>query len=221
VPATESSAEEPADVPSEGERAARPTSAWQLIWELRLVLICTVGTSFLYGANIVLWGLYLKGLGANASLTAWSFALFSVPMVILAPRAGRLWGNVPRTIAIPLGAAALGAMAVVYGLVTVLPLAVGLTLVEGSLMALAMPITAAQIPLVVPERDIPRGYAMFGALDTTFGVIGTAGGGALVGFTDVRSTWFVCGAVCIAAAVVAWLVGQRPAAAVQTSEDPA
>jgi len=180
-----------------------------MAWQLRLVLVCTVGTSFLYGANVVLWGLYLKELGANPAVTAWSFATFSLPMVLVSPRAGRLWGKVPRSSAIVLGSMALGIMGLVYGAVRVMPVAVGLTLVEGTLMALTMPILAAHVPMVLAEKDIARGYALFGAVDITLGVIGTAAGGALVALTDVRSTWFICGVACIACAAIAWLLRER------------
>lgn len=177
----------------------------QLVRSLRLVLICTVGTSFLYGANVVLWGLYLKDLGASAAVTAWSFALFSAPMVLIAPRAGRLWRNVPRNAAVVIGSASLGVMAIIYATVRTAPLAVGLTLVEGSLMALTMPIMASQVSMAVSDEDTARGFALLGAVDTTSAVIGTALGGVLVLLTGIPSTWYICGGTCIACAAGAWL----------------
>lgn len=181
----------------------------RIVWSLRLILLCTLGTAMLYGANVVLWGLYLMDIGADASLTSWSFAIFSAPMVFLAPRAGRLWRDFPRTKAIPLGSAALGGMALVYGSVSSVPLAVSLALVEGAFMAMTMPIMAAQVPLIVAEEDIPSGYALFGALDTVVSVVGTAAGGALITLLGVSQTWYVFGYFCIGCAVVALFVGGR------------
>ncbi|GAA1798526.1 hypothetical protein GCM10009682_20140 [Luedemannella flava] len=202
------------DRPGSGSGTAR---AWRLAWTMRLVLLCTVGTSFLYGANVVLWGLYLKDLGANPAVTAWSFAVFSAPMVLISPRAGRIWGRVPRTAAITVGSVSLGAMAIVYGSVQNMPLAVALTLVEGSLMALTMPIIAAHVSALLPEKDVAHGYALYGGVDITLSVLGTAAGGGLIALIGVGPTWYVCGVLCIACAALAWALRTRP----QPVADPA
>ncbi|WP_034271748.1 MFS transporter [Actinospica robiniae] len=217
-------ASETAERDSEDDGAeANELTAVALLWRLRAVILCTLGTSVLYGANSVVWGLYLKDLGASGMLTSWSFAIFSIPMVFLASHAGRIWRSTPRGLAIPLGTLSLGGMALVYAYTTSAAAAVALTILEGSLMALTMPIIAAQVPLVLSKTDIGRGFAYYGALNTVVSVIGSVLGGLVMAEVGVRSTWLIFGGFCMACAVASAVLtsGQGGRSRVEQTEEPA
>ncbi|MFD0069325.1 MFS transporter, partial [Streptomyces sp. NPDC127574] len=148
-----------------------------LVWP---ALVLLFGITALYGGYSVVWAVYLRGLGAADSVVAWSMACLALPALLLSPRAGTLLRRVPRTTLIRCAALLLGVSACLYPLVDVTGVAVALSLTEGFLLAVALPLISAKVARDAGPDRTARAFGALGAADALGSGLGTAVAGVLL-----------------------------------------
>src|SRR5487761_316522 len=135
---------------------------------LRAVVTMTIGLGLLIGIYDVIWSLYMRQIGASDIIIGLSFTFFALPLVAATPFAGwasdrwdRRW--------LAFTSVALGSlMAVIYPFVNIIPVVIGVGVVEAALWAFTEPSMNSFLMEAVRDR---RGEAQ--------GVVGTAQSGSM------------------------------------------
>jgi MFS family permease len=149
---------------------------------IRAMVTLAIGLGLLIGIYDVIWSLYMRALGAGDFVIGLSFTLFALPLVVATPFAGwasdrwdRRW--------LAFGSVALGSlMALVYPLLTYIPVVIGVGVIEGALWAFTEPSMNSFLMDAVPDR---RGEAQ--------GVVGTAMSGSMAVGSLVAGALFAMG----------------------------
>jgi MFS family permease len=149
---------------------------------MRAVVTMTVGLGLLIGIYDVVWSLYMRSIGASDVVIGLSFTFFALPLVAATPFAGwasdrwdRRW--------LAFTSVALGSlMAVIYPFVNVIPVVIGVGVVEASLWAFTEPAMNSFLMEAVRDR---RGEAQ--------GVVGTAQSGSMAIGSLVGGSLFALG----------------------------
>ncbi|MFE9435271.1 MFS transporter [Streptomyces sp. NPDC006640] len=165
-----------------------------LVWP---ALVLLFGITALYGGYSVVWAVYLRGLGAADSVVAWSMACLALPALLLSPRAGSLLRRVPRTTLIRCAAILLGGSACLYPLVDVTGVAVALSLAEGFLLAVALPLISAKVARDAGPEHTARAFGALGAADALGSGLGTAVAGVLLAQGGAGLAFRFSGALCL------------------------
>ncbi|WP_406362811.1 MFS transporter [Streptomyces sp. NBC_00715] len=171
-----------------------PGALFGLVWP---ALVLLFGITALYGGYSVVWAVYLRGLGAADSIVAWSMACLALPALLLSPRAGSLLRRVPRTTLIRCAALLLGASACLYPLVDVTGVAVALSLAEGFLLAVALPLISAKVARDAGPEHTARAFGALGAADALGSGLGTAVAGVLLAQGGAGLAFRFSGALCL------------------------
>lgn len=167
---------------------------WKVLLVLTLAPVMVLASqSVLYGAHEVIWGLYLREIGTPDPAVAWSFATFSVAFAVAAPLLPKVLGNLPRVPVAAFGATGLAILSIVTSQITNWPLAIGLTLVEGVLMAATLPILFGTIKAVVGSEHVTGAFALLGAIASLGSVVATGATGIIIGQIGIRPTLFAFG----------------------------
>src|SRR6202521_722186 len=149
---------------------------------LRAVVTMTIGLGLLIGIYDVIWSLYMRQIGASDVVIGLSFTFFALPLVAATPFAGwasdrwdRRW--------LAFTSVALGSlMAVIYPFVNVIPVVIGVGVVEASLWAFTEPAMNSFLMEAVRDR---RGEAQ--------GVVGTAQSGSMAVGSLIGGSLFAFG----------------------------
>ncbi|MCX4919071.1 MFS transporter [Streptomyces sp. NBC_00687] len=176
-----------------------PGALFGLVWP---ALVLLFGITALYGGYSVVWAVYLRGLGAADSVVAWSMACLALPALLLSPRAGSLLRRVPRTMLIRCAALLLGASACLYPLVDVTGVAVALSLAEGFLLAIALPLISAKVARDAGPEHTARAFGALGAADALGSGLGTAVAGALLAQGGAGLAFRFSGVLCLVCAAL-------------------
>lgn len=168
-----------------------------LLGRLWPALVLLLGITALYGGYSVVWAVYLRGLGARDSLIAWSAACLALPALLLSPRAGSVLPRVPRTRLIRCAALLFGGTACLYPLLHTTAAAVALSLAEGVLLAIALPLISAKVARDAGPVHTTRAFGLLGAADALGSGLGTAVGGALLALGGAASAFRFSGALCL------------------------
>ncbi|MFJ3306308.1 MFS transporter [Streptomyces sp. NPDC086549] len=187
--------------PAMPERLATPP----LLRPLWPPLVLLLGITALYGGYSVVWAVYLRGLGAPDALIAWSAACLALPALVLSPRAGAVLPRVSRTVLIRCAALLLGCCACLYPLVGSVAAAVALSLTEGVLLAVALPLISAQVARDAGPGRTARAFGFLGTADALGSGLGTALGGALLARGGAAEAFRLSGALCLLCAAVSLL----------------
>lgn len=161
-----------------------------------------------------LWDRYLTDLGGGNSMVGFSFALYTIPFIILSSTGGRLadrhdphrlsmWSMV---LVVPVVSG--------YGLFSSLPPVIALNVIEGVVQALAYPAAAAAIAHAAPTGRASAAQGLAGASGllmaaviafispTVYGAFGGAADGANGGMVAFASVGVVMATLTISAAVI-------------------
>ncbi|MFJ4894729.1 MFS transporter [Streptomyces sp. NPDC088788] len=176
-----------------------PGALFALVWP---ALVLLFGITALYGGYSVVWAVYLRGLGAADSVVAWSMACLALPALLLSPRAGSLLRRVPRTTLIRCAALLLGASACLYPLVDVTGAAVALSLAEGFLLAVALPLISAKVARDAGPDHTARAFGALGAADALGSGLGTAAAGVLLAQGGTGLAFRFSGVLCLVCAAL-------------------
>lgn len=193
--------------PDPGSAPVSPGTLFGLLWP---ALVLLSGVTALYGGYSVVWAVYLRGLGAPDTVVAWSMACVALPALVLSPRAGSLLRRVPRTTLIRCAALLLGGSACLYPLVDSTVVAVVLSLVEGALLAVALPLISAQVARDAGPDRTARAFGALGAADAFGSGLGTAVAGVLLAQGGAGPAFRFSGVLCLVCAALS-LVPTRSA----------
>ncbi|MFD9431896.1 MFS transporter [Streptomyces sp. NPDC060002] len=189
------SAREKLPAPALPEPAAGPPSA--LLGTLWPPLVLLFGITALYGGYSVVWAVYLRDLGARNALIAWSAACLALPALVLSPRAGAVLPRVSRHARIRCAALLLGCCACLYPLVGSVAAAVAVSLAEGVLLAVALPLVSAQVARDAGPGRTARAFGFLGTADALGSGLGTALGGALLAQGGAADAFRFSGVLCL------------------------
>ncbi|MGW0871170.1 MFS transporter [Streptomyces sp. NPDC002740] len=194
-PAARRSAREELAAPALPEPAAGPSSA--LLGALWPPLVLLFGITALYGGYSVVWAVYLRDLGARDALIAWSAACLALPALVLSPRAGAVLPRVSRYARIRGAAVLIGCCACLYPLVGSVAAAVAVSLAEGVLLAVALPLVSAQVARDAGPGRTARAFGYLGTADALGSGLGTALGGALLAQGGAAEAFRFSGVLCL------------------------
>ncbi|MFE7935343.1 MFS transporter, partial [Streptomyces sp. NPDC057456] len=194
-PSASASASEKLPAPALPEPSAGPPSA--LLGTLWPPLVLLFGITALYGGYSVVWAVYLRELGARNALIAWSAACLALPALVLSPRAGAVLPRVSRQARIRCAALALGCCACLYPLVGSVAAAVAVSLAEGVLLAVALPLVSAQVARDAGPGRTARAFGFLGTADALGSGLGTALGGALLAQGGAAEAFRFSGVLCL------------------------
>jgi DHA1 family multidrug resistance protein-like MFS transporter len=161
------------------------------------------------GVYEVVWSLYMRGLGASISWIGVTFVLFGLPILLLAPLAGRI---VDRLGALPfalVGGASVALIGFVYTLATepVFPAVVGV--VEASAHAFLGPAVYAILAAGSPPGRSSTAQGLFGASGTLAFIIGSLVAGRLLA-VDLRYAFYFFAVASAASFALGWLILRGP-----------
>lgn len=200
--------------PGPGSAPVASGALFGLVWP---ALVLLFGITALYGGYSVVWAVYLRGLGAGDSVVAWSMACLALPALLLSPRAGTLLRRVPRTTLIRCAALLLGVSACLYPLVDVTGVAVALSLAEGFLLAVALPLISAKVARDAGPDRTARAFGALGAADALGSGLGTAVAGVLLAHGGAGLAFRFSGVLCLVCAALSLV----PIAAASAGTSPA
>jgi len=139
---------------------------------MRAVVTMTIGLGLLIGIYDVIWSLYMRQIGASDFIIGLSFTFFALPLVAATPFAGWASDRWDRRWLAFTSVAVGSLMAVIYPFVNVIPVVIGVGVVEAAFWAFTEPAMNSFLMEAVHDR---RGEAQ--------GVVGTAQSvAAAVGF---------------------------------------
>ena len=161
-------------------------------------LAMNFGVYFTIGVYEVVWSLYMQRLGASLALIGLAFAVFSLPVLVLAPFAGRLVDRVGGLAFAAVGGFVVAILGPVYASATepIFPTVMGA--VEGSAHAFLGPAMFAILAVGTPVGRSSTAQGIFGAVGTVAFVVASSGAGILYG-ADWRYPFYAFGVVALVA----------------------
>lgn len=112
------------------------------------------------------WSLLLDDLGAETWMIGLSLSLFTLPMVFLAPRGGRLSQQVGHSSVVKWSIAAAAVCTLLYGWIDVLWIVLGISLLHAIADAFTLPANQVAIATASPPEQIAAGQGLFSATGT-------------------------------------------------------
>ena len=168
-----------------------------------IALVTTTAT--MYGVYAVLWGLFLRDLGASDLVIAWSFVATMLPVVLLSRYADRVLPGTNRWLVAGGSSILLGSLAFIYAYTDAVWLAIVVSVVEGLLMAVSIPLTYALIAKHAPAGGTGRAFGIATAADSISSGAGTMTAGILIATGGIAFGFQVAGTYCVAGTTVALL----------------
>jgi MFS family permease len=183
------------------------------------LLAMTIGFGLLVGAYTTVWSLFIRAIGGTDWQIGLSLSLFALPAVVVAPLAGIAADRWSKPLLAAGGVAFAGVVAMIYPLLTSVPLVIALGVVEGTGISFFDPASNALLMQTVPADRRGRYQGGLGAANSAAMALGAAAGGALFGF-GVGMPFWVTGAICLVSSVVGLILlgGRVPARAVAAVE---
>ena len=170
----------------EADRTARAPLKGLLNVTLGVALVMNFGFSLAFGVYEVIWSLFMADLGASIEWIGLTFALFGLPMMLVAPFAGRLVDRYG-----PIRFAAVGGLViciagVVYGLSREPLVPTAMASIEGIAEAFLMPALYALVAIGSPSGRSSTAQGIFGAVGTIGLIVATLSAGWL---WDMGRAW--------------------------------
>ena len=196
----------PAPDPAEDTDEPHPT---RLLNRLLLVaLVVNVGAYLAGGTYEVIWSVYMNSLGANIALIGVSFFTFSLPVIILAPFAGRFIDRRGGYVVLVLGGIGVAVCGLLYPLVPSPWWMVGLGLVEGTAAAVSSPALYTLVSRAAPSGKSSTAQGLFGAAGTSGTIVASLATGYLAAI-DLRLPFIVMGVTSLTILLISVAVGGR------------
>ncbi|MCW2878140.1 MAG: hypothetical protein JWQ95_2240 [Sphaerisporangium sp.] len=187
----------------EPETAPVKLSLLDVLRSVGPVIALVSATATMYGVYAVLWGPFLRELGAADPIIPWSFTATMLPVVLLSPHANKVLPNTPRWLVVGVVTAMLGALAFVYSMTSSIWMAIVISVVEGVLMAISVPLTYALITKLAPPAALGRAFGVASASDSISSGVGTSIAGVLIAVGGVSFVFQLAGAYCVAGTALA------------------
>ena len=193
-------------VPADDADEPHPT---RLLNRLLLVaLVVNVGAYLAGGTYEVIWSVYMNSLGANIALIGVSFFTFSLPVIILAPFAGRFIDRRGGYVVLVLGGIGVAVCGLLYPLVPSPWWMVGLGLVEGTAAAVSSPALYTLVSRAAPSGKSSTAQGLFGAAGTSGTIVASLATGYLAAI-DLRLPFIVMGVTSLTILLISVAVGGR------------
>ncbi|GAA2991529.1 MFS transporter [Streptosporangium longisporum] len=186
-----------ADGTAPAGQTAKDPSLPDVLRSIGPVVALVSATATMYGVYAVLWGPYLRELGAADPIIPWSFTATMLPVVLLSPHASKVLPNTPRWLVVGVVTGLLGVLAFAYALTTSIWMAIVISVVEGVLMAISVPLTYALITKLAPPAALGRSFGVASASDSISSGIGTSIAGVLIAAGGVAFVFQLAGAYCV------------------------
>ncbi|MEU4829054.1 MFS transporter [Streptosporangium sp. NPDC023615] len=186
-----------------GTDAVDRTSLLDVLRSIGPVIALVSATATMYGVYAVLWGPYLRELGAADPIIPWSFTATMLPVVLLSPHASKVLPNTPRWLVVGVVTGLLGVLAFAYAVTTSIWMAIVISVVEGVLMAVSVPLTYALITKLAPPAALGRSFGVASASDSISSGVGTSIAGILIAAGGVAFVFQLAGAYCVLGTVLA------------------
>ena len=180
----------------------------QVIGSLWPLLALNFGWYGLIGMYDTVWSIYLRQMGASVSLIGIAFAVFGLPIVLLAVPGGRMADRSGRYERLVVIGAMLNAVIVVgYALVHSLWLAIGNSLLESFVIGWFSPAFQAAIARHAPAGEFGAAQGAAGAAGTLGAFVSALIAGTLLGW-NLRAP-FVMGAILTFTCAIVAALGMR------------
>ena len=175
---------------------------------LIVAIVVNLGSNFATGTYEVVWSLFLTSRGAGLDLIGATFAMFAVPMILLAPWAGRFVDRRGSLPFIVIGTIAPSIAAILYTVMPDVRLAIPIILFESSGIAIAYPALYAIVSAASPAGRSATAQGLFGAAGTVGFILSSVIAGWLATFDLRLPFWFssFTGAVAL---VLSLVIGAR------------
>ena len=168
-------------------------------------LIMNFGLYFAIGVYEVVWALYLQGLGGSVEWIGLTYVLFALPVVFLAPLAGRLVDRHGATRYVVVPGLMVAACGVLYAAASE-PLLPGAIIVfEGGAEAFMGPALYAVLAIGTPTGRASTAQGLYGSSGTVAFIVSSLAAGWLFAIDD-RYPFVFFAFVVIAATAAFWLI---------------
>ncbi|GAA1798466.1 MFS transporter [Luedemannella flava] len=201
------------EVPAAGDSTPEPATMASVGRAIAPIVALVTTSATMYGVYAVLWGLFLRGLGASNLVIAWSFVATMLPVVLLSRYADRVLPRTNRWLVSGGATMLLGALAFAYAYTGTVWLAIVLSVVEGLLMAVSVPVTYALIARHAPAGGTGRAFGIASAADSISSGAGTLLAGLIIATGGVAFAFQLAGAYCLVGTFVGLLWWARRARA--------
>jgi MFS family permease len=199
------------------EPTARPVTS--LVNRLLIAaIVLNFGAFFAGGTWEVIWSLFMQAKGASIEFIGFTFALFSLPVLIVSPLVGRMVdrrGPLPFLIIGSLGAVVTG---IAYTLTDDLVVIAGIVVIEALGWALVNPALYAVVAAGSPPGRSSTAQGVFGTSGTLAYIVSSILAGRLLA-TDLRYPFYLLVTVVFVTLVLALLIAGRSRLA--TTAEPA
>ena len=163
------------------------------------------GLYFAIGVYEVVWALYLQGLGGSVEWIGLTYVLFALPVVFLAPLAGRLVDRHGATRYVVVPGLMVAACGVLYAAASE-PLLPGAIIVfEGGAEAFMGPALYAVLAIGTPTGRASTAQGLYGSSGTVAFIVSSLAAGWLFAIDD-RYPFVFFAFVVITATAVFWLI---------------
>jgi MFS family permease len=198
-----------ADASQPAAAAEAPVSPARLANRLFIAaLVANMGGYFGGGTYEVVWSLFLTSKGAGIGLIGLTFMLFSIPMLVVGPLAGRLVDRRGSLVFLVAGSAAVAICAPAYTLIPDPAWSLPLIVVESCGFAVINPALYAMVSRASPPGRSSTAQGLFGAAGTVGFVVASVITGGLA-VIDLRYPFYLFGAVILGSLVLALTIGWR------------
>jgi MFS family permease len=171
-------------------------------------LVANVGGYFGGGTYEVVWSLFLTSKGAGVGLIGLTFMLFSVPILLVGPWAGRLVDRRGSFGFLVAGSFAVAITAPTYTLIQDPVWSLPLIVVEACGFAVINPALYAMVSRASPAGRSSTAQGLFGAAGTVGFVVASVVTGALA-VIDLRYPFYLFGGVILISLLLALAIGWR------------
>ena len=175
---------------------------------LAAAVVMNLAWFFTSGAYEVVWSLYLTSIGGTIELVGLTFAAFALPVLVLAPIAGRFVDRRGGYVALLVGMGVATGCGPIYPVIPEVWFVVLLGLVEGAAFALGSPALFALVARASPPGRSSTAQGIFGAAGTIGTIIASVSAGALAAI-DLRYPYYVVGIAGLLGLAIGHLIAGR------------
>jgi MFS family permease len=205
----------PSDVP-QTTIAKQPLPGTRSLLTGPIIIGCIVRIALAVGPSlgISIWSLYVADLGYSLTMIGWTYTVYAIPVLLVAPSAGRWSDKYGRLLPMLLGSAAVGVIWALYGWMTAFVAFLIIGVIEGSLDAIARSANDGYLADHSPAENRGNAQGVFNAAGQFGSLVGALAAGFLYE-VDKHLPFFVLGAAQVllvgVAAVMALYVHRKPA----------
>jgi DHA1 family multidrug resistance protein-like MFS transporter len=173
------------------------------LWNRPLVAVCIVnfGLYFAVGVYEVIWALYLQDLGGSVEWIGVTYMLFALPVIFIAPMAGRLVDRHGAGRFVLVGALVVAATGLLYAVAWEPYLPGGIIVVEATADAFLTPAMFAVLAIGTPRGRAATAQGVFGAVGTVAFIASSLLAGWLFSL-DSRYPFLLFAVVCVVCTAV-------------------